>query len=213
MSWDREQTVTSYNKLLHVNQKHGASKREQDVAMAYESFYWKTVMARELKYIERKMLLTHRDIEGDLDAEFSKMEIKIMTLAYVVRKLSDSGKLPDDTLSKRIKVTRYPRTTHPAIIFTDFEREYDLTQPASMYLDTRRICNQIIHSYVLELIGNSRRVFRYLLFVSDQDKKKGLYELSMRDFVNMIEHVRTATVASIDARYDVVSDKWIYHRS
>lgn len=181
--------------------------------MAYESFYWRSILKRDLTYLLKKTEMSHDEVETDLNRHFSFVEIKIMTVAYIIRKLADSNKLPDNVLKKNLTLTSYPiRTNHKPRAFVDIFKEYDLDKPQSKKISLRELCNQIIHSYVLQADGDSDKAFTEFWVVSDRDSRSGLTEIPIKSFVEWGREVTNKHVTKMEARFDEEKDKWIYKR-
>lgn len=178
--------------------------------MAYESYYWRQIIKRDTKYLENKLKLSHKDIEMDVDKNFSEVEIRLMTLAYIIRKLADTHKLPDKTLRRKINVNMYARVKDfKRRSFADIEREYDLKIKTERSLSLREVANQIIHSYILQTIGSSRRAFKYLWFVSDRNRDGGLYEIKIKKLLKEFRFVADSHVTQIRSVYDSEKGDWI----
>ncbi len=181
--------------------------------MSFESHYWRAMIARELRLLEKKSRLTHSDIPDEkLEEEFSKLEIKVMTLAYAARKLADAGKLPDAALAKQMPLIKHPRIGDSYRGYLSFADEYDLEVGEQARLSLREICNQIIHSYVLQALGNRQRAFKSIAFVSDRDRRNGLYELEIAAFIKLMWHVHGSWVTRMDSTYDSSTDTWRQER-
>lgn len=177
--------------------------------MAYESHYWRKIIKKEAVYLKKKLKLSHKDIEDNIDEHFSYVEIKIMTLAYIARKLADSHKLPDNTLQRKVELIIHP-VTGKLKSFFDFEGEYDLVVEKNTELKIRDICNQIIHSYVLQAVGNRTKAFKYFWFVSDTNKNKGLYKIEIDRFIKIMLEIANSEVMKMTMHYDKKTGKRVY---
>jgi len=180
--------------------------------MSYESYYWRKIIKRDIRYLENKLKLKHKDIEDNLEEHSSNVEIKFMTLSYVARKLADSHKLPDKTLEKKIKTVVYSRSKKARRVFGSIDKEYDFETFSVGEIKMRDLCNQVIHSYVLESSGTTRRAFRYLLFVSDRAKDNGLNQVDMKDFIKVMKQVAESYVTSFNSEYDSGKEEWTYEK-
>lgn len=179
--------------------------------MAYESRYWRTILKRDLTYLLKKTDLSHEEVEKDLDRHFSLVEIKIMTTAYIIRKLADSRKIPDLTLNKLVKVKNFsPRSDENPRPYVDLFKEYDLGNFSYKKITIRELCNQVIHSYVLQAIGDQRFAFTTFFVVSDRDSQSGLFEVSIKSFVEWGREVAEQYISKSEAKFDKVEGKWIY---
>ncbi len=182
--------------------------------MAYESHYWRQILKRDLTYLNKKITLTHKEVGDRIDEHFSYVEIKLMTTAYVIRKLADSGKLPDNTLNKAVSVICYNRNkSEPSRPFIDIEREYNFNSKSVTALPLRDICNQIIHSYILQVVGNNKRAFSEFWVTSDFNKEYYLYEISLKQYIKTLRQVANIQVTKLTTSFDEKKGKWIYRRS
>jgi len=183
--------------------------------MSFESYFWRKTLKRDASYLAKKMELGHDSIEDERFDEYaSNVEIKIMTSCFSIRKLSDSGKLPDAVLSQTIQLTSYPRKDEAGPRpYPDPVRDYELDQPASAELSLREVCNQVIHSHILECFGDDKKLFSSFCFVSDRDKDIRLYEWKLDDFLKCIHEVAESYVTKVEATYKEESGKWVYKRS
>lgn len=180
--------------------------------MAFESYFWRKSLNRDISYLEKKLRLSHKEIEKNIDKHFSTLEIKIMEISYAVRKLADTYKIPDGLLDEKIKMNFYPRSTNQKRAFVDIEKEYNLKKTLGAELKIREVCNQIIHSYIFQSTGNSRRAFTHILFVSDRDQDEGLYSLDLKSFLKKVSKIVNTQVTKISAEYDKKKGVWKYSR-
>jgi hypothetical protein len=183
--------------------------------MAYQSYYWRQIIKRELSKLQKALSYTHKEVDTDLDKHYSHLEIEIMTLAYVVRKLAHTGKLPDKTMDLKIKAVRYPPLEDCGKRWmVDLDKEYDLgVEGENVSMELWDICNQIIHSHILEPEGSYRRAFKYLYFVSDKKKNGGINKIEIADFIKLINVVADSEVKEMRSTYDKKEEKWIVTRN
>lgn len=178
--------------------------------MAYQSYYWKRAMKRDARFLLRKCTLSHADIENDIDKHVSDVEIKVMTLAYAARKLADTHKLPDLTLKRKTTIRVYPRIKHSRrSALMKPEAEYNLNSPRAGTLELRQLCNQIIHSYLLEAVGSPRRAFKAIWVVSDRRKDVGLYEIDLKRFCQLMLRIADSHVSRTHWRFDEGRNAWM----
>lgn len=181
--------------------------------MAFESYYWKQGIKTDVLYLENKLKLSHSDTEINLDKHFSQVEIKLMTLAYIVRKLADTGKLPDKALLRKIHLEFHPRIeSFERRSYSDIEREYDLSKTQKTSLSLRELSNQIIHSYVLQVFGTKVRTFKYLWFVSDKQRDFGLYKIEIKKLLMEFLVIANSEVTTMRSHYDNKKKDWVIER-
>lgn len=178
--------------------------------MAYQSYYWRQIIKKELGKLQKTLTYSHKEVDIDLDKHYSHLEIEIMTLAYVVRKLAHTGKLPDKTMGLKIKAVTYPPLEDCGTRWmVDIEKEYDLgVDGVKVNIELWDMCNQIIHSHILEPEGSYRRAFKYLYFVSDKKKKGGINKIVVADFIKLIKVVADSEVRELRSEYDEKEQKW-----
>ena len=156
------------------------------------------------------------DIPDDkVDQYYSGVEIHVIEIAALTRKLRDLGKLPDNTLeNKIINLIRYTsQGPDSQRAYVDMEKEYDLENPSSDQLPLSRIVDLIIHSYVLQASGDESKAFSHILVTSDYTRFSGLYSIELKDFVAACLEASNAYPSSLRAVYDQTAQKWIHTRS
>ena len=179
--------------------------------MAYESFYWRNLIRRDLVYLSKKMKMKHHEVEANIDEHFSYVEIKIMTTAYALRKLADTHKLPDITLNKLVKAQIYRRkVSEPPRAYGDMEKEFDFNTRKAGTIKLRDLCNQIIHSYIFQAMGSRTKAFNSFFVVSDYSRNKYVYEVSLSTFIKATNWAINSYVTNATAKYNTKLGKWIY---
>lgn len=153
--------------------------------------------------------------EDKIDQTYSAIEIHSIEVAALTRKLRDLGKLPDHTLENKIvKLKRFDSLgPDEQRAVADFEKEYDMENPNDDQLPLARIVDIIIHSYILQAMGNEDYAFTYLLVTSDRTRLSGLYMIAFKDFIEACNEVANAYPHSLHAVYDQQAQKWKYTRT
>ena len=152
--------------------------------------------------------------DGKVDQYYSGVEIHVIEIAALTRKLRDLGKLPDNTLENmNINLTRY--TSHgpdSQRAYVNMEKEYDLENPSLDQLPLSRIVDLIIHSYILQASGDENYAFSHILVTSDFTRFSGLYSIDLIDLTMACLAACNAYPSSLRAVYDQVAKKWIHTR-
>lgn len=120
------------------------------------------------------------------------VERDIMMGAYSVRRLIDSGKTSAQLPKMRRSVRRYARTGRVPMVLDRFSPElfYDITSPTSDELTLAQLCNQFIHSFIFQLYEEeSAGTSTALVFVSDRDRRKHLYGISLASLADTFDYV------------------------
>lgn len=182
--------------------------------MAIESYYLRNKVKYRTARI-RKMLELDEVPDDKEDQLYSAIEIYVIEIAALTRKLRDLGKLPDNTLeNKIIRLKRFESLgADSQRVVADFEREYDLEEARDDQLPLSRIVDLIIHSYILQAVGDEDLVFAHLLVTSDHSRFSGLYMITFSDFIKACDEVADAYPSSLRAVYDPQAKKWVHTRS
>lgn len=183
--------------------------------MAFESVYWRAQIKRDIRFLRKKLEIRVDNLNSDkLDYVFSQIEIKLFTITYAFRKLMDTRRLPDKIGMARIKVKKYKRNNKKNIIpWHGFEDYYDLASNSADSLTLRKICNQFIHSYWFQPIGNSKGYIRTVFFVSNDLKEKYLFSINLKYFLSQLEKHIEKYPRSISYTYDAKKGEYIVKTS
>ncbi len=177
--------------------------------MAFESYYWKKNIKRDIGDIRKRMDISVNSLVGDkFDEAFSIVEIKLFMMAFSIRKLLDARKLPDSVAEKTIKVTTYKRNKEHAGIF-DFEKLYDYDNPIKQSIKLSYLLNQFIHAYVFQVFPTRKGNFRYLYVTSDWDRRKYLYHVDLKTFLRIMEKISNTHVTRSTTTYDQKTGEFV----
>ncbi len=178
--------------------------------MAFESYYWKKNIKRDIRDIQKKMLIS-LDLVPDekIDEVFSFVEIKLFMMAFSIRKLLEARKLPDAVANIEIKVIAYKRNDRRASIFFDFEKLYDFKDALKKSLKLTDVLNQFIHAYFFQAFTTAKGHFRYLYVTSDRTKNKFLYRVDLKTFLILIKKVSEMHVTRSYTNYDKKTGEFI----
>lgn len=163
--------------------------------MIHESYYWKQpLLESALKFKEYQCL-------SDVDEEtYVKIEKHIFMGFYSIRKLLDTEtKVTDSLKSEKHKVSWFKhngdnvtwRNNHK------LEKLYDLDKSHTEERDLWFIASRIVHSFIFNLCINEGGGFEGILFTSDTDKNKKLYELSVTQIIMLFELVGNNYVTEV----------------
>lgn len=182
--------------------------------MAIESFYLRKKIKYHLTTLEKYTEVTEIPDDKDyrVDEYFSAVEINIIEICSLMRKMDDLRKLPDGTLSGRsLKATLYPsHGPGSQRAFVDIGKEYDFDSPSQVSVTLRDVCNMVIHSYVLQASGDEKRIFSEIMLVSDYGRFTGLYAFSIRAMVKKFRDVVDLYPGVASADYNEAQQKWVY---
>ena len=185
--------------------------------MAIESFYLRKKIKYHLttlcKYLELEDIPETHD--ESVDEYYSNVEIKIIEICLLTRKLEDLGKLPDDALKNaKIKVKKYEsKGLEEQRAYVDFEKEYDLDDCKDETISLRDVCNMVTHSYILQATGNETHAFSDILVTSDNTQFKGLYLISTPELIAACREVVDLYPNHVQSTYDTKLHKWVHTRA
>ncbi len=133
-------------------------------------------------------------------ASYAGLERTIMLGFYAIRKLMDSFQpmLPKESRSS-IELQSFPSTGKgfSELFWPTVEEHFDLSSPKIIRLETRMVCNQVIHSYVFSPWFDRSNRLEGLFFCSREEAegKKGqpgrVFRLELQSVINLFEIVAT----------------------
>lgn len=135
------------------------------------------------------------------EQSFYLVERDLLVGAFAVRRLVESFKAPDSVAAMQLPALQFSRTGKLADVYNKFEiwELFDLERPTRTTLGLRDFCNQLIHSWVLQLS------FRELDSMLD-----GVFVASERGRSTRLLLFETGTIATTFrtvAQEDVVSSR------
>lgn len=172
--------------------------------MAFQSYYWKKQAKSDIKAILKRTEISLYSLDDvALDKLFSEVEIKLFTLAYSVRKLADTKKLNDKIKKIKISVAIFPRNDKsPITPWGTFDDYYNLNKQTEDNLDVRTVCNFFIHAIFFQPVVGSKRKLAKLFFVSDKQKDKHIYCVSIKKLLSLFEKALKQEVKKIEFTYN-----------
>jgi len=180
--------------------------------MSFESRYWKKFLKKDIDYINRKLKINLDEIEYDEDEDeedefeeiFSMIEIKIFIIAYSLRKLIDSKKISNEISNVKLEVCLYPKKGKGLVTFINshkWDKHYNFDKKKRKRMYIREISNQIIHSYIFDLVRYGKRIC-YIYFVSDRNRNKYLLRIKIKDFLEIVRRFSKDFVVYTHSIYD-----------
>ncbi|MCS3702589.1 hypothetical protein [Salinibacter ruber] len=177
--------------------------------MIWESSYWKEDLLETADYLESWLERTDWSEEQLVDFEKA-----VFMSAYSVRKLSDSYKLSEETKSDTIQAIKYPCQAERVNLMNSWEYWdlYDLENGTPISLSIRKLCNQLIHSFVFlaESEGPEDEILSTILFNSDYTKEDLLYRVKIADYVGVLKEVGNDYPSRGRFYYDSDEDEYIF---
>lgn len=169
--------------------------------MIYDSYAWK----RELR-LKKNQLIKHNSksaFDKNFDLAYHKVESAILYSAFIIRKLIESEKLSTvadaHSLSAKnyLPIKRIDRLHH----WCD-EDCYDWEKSGSQTMTGKNICNQLIHSYVMQLLFEEDAAVIGFFVSSDYDRNKGLFEVSLEDWIQYMDLIISDSVVAQEMHFD-----------
>ena len=154
--------------------------------MIHESAPWKSHLLRDASLIERWAAKPERS-----ERKSFLIERKVFLAAYAIRKLDESLKVSTDLLTAEVSLLRFPPSKPGFDLFTNHrcDEHFDLQDPQSVSLSHRRMLNLLVHSLVfVEVVGDAK-TFDAFMVTSDHERDRGLYQVDMAAFVELMRLV------------------------
>ena len=136
----------------------------------------------ELKQSVTSLEKLYRSNNWNDELEFS-VEKSIFLGFYAIRKLKESGLLPNSVISLSWKITTYPKADKPKQ--NKFINDYQLFSGGSKQLSLEVLCNQFVHSNHFSPFLPDGHVCVGFFFASDRESKKELYYLQLVSVINV----------------------------
>lgn len=154
--------------------------------MIWDSYPWKADLRRRASWL-RKQQHERRWPESAI----VRVEQCIMIGCYCVRKLVEAKKLTDRVVKRPVPLVIYPTTGKPVTLMNwhKVDQLYNFEKGQSRPRQMGFLCNQMIHSYVFVCGFNSRNGLSFVLFSSDFERNRNLYQVSVRALANLFDAV------------------------
>lgn len=168
--------------------------------MIWDSSHWKDDL---LKTAERFVAITKR--RRPSQRLKISLEKEIFIAAYAVRKLMEAKLLSTDTETLQIPVISYPATSKTVTFLNwhHLDHLYDFARGKPVLLPLRKVCNQIIHSYVFVPVVNSMTgPVKRIWFCSDRCRNRCIHELCLVRFAETLKAVGNDYPAHMHCTYD-----------
>jgi|GEM_PF-6219500 len=183
--------------------------------MAIESRYMRQKIKYHLTTLRKFINTPHVFDEDKTDQYHSYVEIKVIEVCSLLRKLRDLGKLPDGILDETmIKVDRHSSNgPESQRAWVDIWKEYDFNSVSTEEVTLKDVLDMVIHSYVLQAIPNTDNYMEWVFINSDRTRFKGLYRLKLEDLIEKSLSVVDLYPNFFSARYDEDKQKWVHVRA
>jgi hypothetical protein len=184
----------------------GASPVWRFADVVHESAPWKAQLGRDAALIERwaaKPSCTER--------RSFLIEKKVFLAAYAMRKLDDASKLSSALLAGDIEVLRFPSSKpgYDQLNSHRFDEFFAMAEPEVFKLSGRRLLNLLVHSFVfVEVIGEND-VCEGFMVTSDYELSKGLVQVEMRAFVELMRDAASDNPSEMRYTRDAKTGRWI----
>jgi hypothetical protein len=168
--------------------------------MIWESAIWKNDLLSCAKRI-RKLIQRRSPSERAI----ANLEKDVFMGFYIIRKLIEAHKVSTANEQMLLSCRKHP-AKGKRVTFRNWHRIdelYNFPGGSEHRESLRFFCNQIIHSYVFMPITTAKTgPVASIVFSSDRDRQKHLYELSIRDIVNTFELIGNDYPANVRMTYD-----------
>lgn len=176
--------------------------------MVYDSWKWKT----ELREKKRQLLQynTKKNFDNDFEGTHFKVERALLYSAFIIRILIESEKLSSNADMYNMNVSYYiPKKNIDRLHRWVEEDEYDWNNTISKTIIGKNICNWLIHSYVFNFSFEENGSILGFLVSSDYDRNKGLYSISLEEWLKFIDFVISDDIISVSSHFDTKKADYI----
>lgn len=182
--------------------------------MAIESRFMRKKIKYHITTLRKFIDSPYVSDQDKTDQYFSYVEIKVIEICSLLRKLRDLGKLPDGILDETIiSVDRYNSNGPDSQrAWVDIWKEYDFDSVYTEEVTLKDVLDMVIHSYVLQAMPDTHNYMQGIYITSDWSRFKGLYYLKIKDLVDKSLSVVDLYPNYLSARYDEDRQKWVHVR-
>lgn len=155
--------------------------------MIYESSDWKQPLVRAARWLEKARVTDESETRI-----MARAEREVFIGFYAVRKLLDTLNVSKSTRCLAWKLTCYPPKVGTRVDYlnrSEVFKNYDLEIEASETRDIGFLCNQVIHSFVFELVLHESGAIDGVFLTSDQKRDKRLYHVPLSLIVEIFRTV------------------------
>jgi len=152
----------------------------------FESWPWKQRLLGDADVVERWAKKRPSDRREFL------IEHKVFLAAYSIRKLDQASKLSTAFRDRSIRCSIYPPVAQRinSANAHKFDRLYDFERPSQTRIAVLDLLDMLIHSLIFaELVGDDGSPVTGFLVTSEKSRFKGLWEISLADFLNLMRLV------------------------
>ncbi len=190
--------------------------------MIHESYYWRKELIIISKNIQKKIKVE----KNWSDSKYAKFEKDIMFGFYIIRKLMEAKKLSNIIGSTKFQLKMFASNGKPITLLNNhrFDENYNFENTKPIKRDLKFLINQFVHSYIfkpiisvvdgksLKLIENEKisdedyieiyesgdKELTGILFNSDTDKNKFLYEIDIYKIIEIFEKVGNCNITKVE---------------
>lgn len=155
--------------------------------MIWESHYWKRDLARFGRVVESASAVKDWDT-----GQYLKVEKSVMLGCFVVRKLSESGKMSDAVAGRSVEVKVWPLAPAlqpPTLLSHDQLERFDPDSATSATVRWLRVCDLVIHSLVFVPVWDEPDSTWLLAIASDRSRSREATVVRVTDFAHLFREV------------------------
>ncbi|WP_344033159.1 hypothetical protein [Paeniglutamicibacter psychrophenolicus] len=128
-----------------------------------------------------------------------------MTSAYAIRRLLEAQKVSSKTYSTTVPVIRHTATDIVPDMWNRHELEhlYDLESSTKTQLSLRKYCNQLIHSYVLQISADEEDgLFDGVFVASEKDCREQVFFIPVKSMIDICIKIGSEDIWGVNLRRD-----------
>lgn len=180
--------------------------------MISDSIPWRHELWRIARRLERKTRQRHWTEQSSF-----RVEKDLMMGGYAIRRLLEARKLSDALVAKQIPITRHQRIGPLPDVYNRHDTDviYDFQNPVRDQITLAKLCNQIVHTFVLVLscdeieepyMGDDgvevegEYPFNGYFLASENERSKHCYFLEASTFISLCRSIATEDVVGVEMR-------------
>jgi hypothetical protein len=174
--------------------------------MISESSYWKTPLLRTATWLERLFAK-----EETIDKSLARIEREIFVGFYAIRKLIPTFKLSNSTKQIKIDLQSFPIIKGETVDYFNkhnFDELFEIDAGTYEQRGLEFLCNQVIHSYVFNVVLNEDGSIKGFFIASDTTRHNKVYFVLLEQVVGVFRVVGRDYPEELHIQRDPKTGQW-----
>jgi hypothetical protein len=174
--------------------------------MISESRYWKSPLLRTATWLER--LIVKEEI---FEKSLARIEREVFVGCYAIRKLIPTFKLSKSTKQTKIDLQSFPLALGKTVDYFNkhnFDELFEIDAGTSEQRDLEFLCNQVIHSYVFNILLKKDGSIEGFFIASDTMRHNRVYLVLLDQVVSIFRLVGRDYPKELHLERDPKTEQW-----